>query len=66
MSSDRFDLAPLECCVRTALELGELSPGLEMQIEQWQSHCNLSERDRALLEILYGALADGCIRRVSA
>lgn len=54
----------LECCIRTALELGELSPGAQSCISQLVSGGNLSERDRALLSILQDAIEDGCIRQV--
>lgn len=66
MSSHRLDSDSLECCVRTALESGELSPGLELQVKHWETHCALSERDRTLLKILHGAIEEGCIRRVTA
>lgn len=54
----------LECCIRTALELGELSPGAQSCISQLVSDGNLSERDRALLSLLKDAIADGCIHQV--
>jgi hypothetical protein len=66
MRSHRFNVASLECCIRTALELGELSPGLELQIKHWETQCHLSEHDRTLLKILQGAIEEGCIRRISA
>ncbi len=56
----------LECYVRTALELGELSPGAQSCISQLVSDGNLSDRDRALLSILRDAIADGCIRQVTS
>lgn len=56
---------PLEACVRTALEIGELSPGLEAQIKHWATRQCISDHDRQLLEILQDALEDGCICRVS-
>lgn len=54
----------LESQVRTALDSGELSPGLEVQIRAWASRYTLSERDRTLLQILQDAIESGCIRRV--
>jgi hypothetical protein len=65
-SSNYLEFDPLEACVRTALELGELSPGLENQIKHWATRRQLSEYDRQLLEILQDAIEDGCICRVSA
>lgn len=65
-SSNCLEFDPLETCVRTALELGELSPGLETQIKHWASRRQLSERDRKLLMILQDAVEDGCICRVSS
>lgn len=65
-SSNYLEFDPLEACVRTALELGELSPGLEAQIKHWAVRKPLSERDLKLLDLLQDALEDGCICRVSA
>ena len=64
-SSNYLEFSPLEACVRTALEMGELSPGLEAQIKHWTTRKRLSDHDRQLLRILQDALKDGCICRVS-
>lgn len=65
-NSNYLEFNPLEACVRMALEIGELSPGLEAQIKDWTTRKRLSDHDRQLLEILQDALEDGCICRVSA
>jgi hypothetical protein len=54
----------LELCIRTALTLNELMPGTERYIQSVVQQTALSQRDRALLDLLYDALQDGCIRRV--
>ncbi|WAL62582.1 hypothetical protein [Thermocoleostomius sinensis] len=64
MSSSQSNVTSLECCIRTALELGELSPGLELQIKQWETQRHLSDYDRTLLTILREAIEEGCIRRI--
>lgn len=65
-NSNYLGFNPLETCVRTALELGELSPGLELQIKHWATRRPLSDHDQQVLKILQDALEDGCICRVSA
>jgi hypothetical protein len=54
----------LEFCIRSALELGELTPALETQINAWVAKGRLSVRDRTMLTILEDAIQEGCIRRV--
>lgn len=54
----------LEACIRTALELRELSPGLESHIRDWANRHPLSEQDQTLLQLLQDAIDAGCIRRV--
>jgi hypothetical protein len=54
----------LEFCIRAALELGELTPALDKQINEWIAKGRLSMRDRTMLNILQDAIQDGCIRRV--
>lgn len=54
----------LESHIRTALEIGELSPGLETTIRAWANRYILTERDQTLLQILQDAIESGCVRRV--
>jgi hypothetical protein len=54
----------LELCIRAALASNELMPGTERYIQSVAQQTDLSQRDRALLKLLYDALQDGCIRRV--
>jgi hypothetical protein len=55
----------LEACVRTALELGEITPFLQAQVDQIAAQPNLSDRHLTILRVLADAIEDGCIRRVS-
>lgn len=54
----------LELCIRAAFASSELMPGTERYIQSVAQETALSQRDRALLSLLYDALQDGCIRRV--
>lgn len=56
----------LEQCVKTILELGELSPGMEANIQAWLRKGALSDRDQRLLRILADAIADGLIERIQS
>jgi hypothetical protein len=59
-----FRTATLESSIRTALELGELSPGAEAQIQRLATASNLSRHDRCLLALLKDAVSEGYIRRI--
>jgi hypothetical protein len=63
VSQNRLNYDTLKTFIQTALELGELSPGMEAQIEYWIRQGSLSEREQELLKILHDALQEGCIRR---
>lgn len=60
---NRLKTDTLEVFIRTALELGELSPGMAVQVDSWIRRGNLSEREQKLLKILQDAIQDGQIRR---
>jgi hypothetical protein len=51
----------LEECIRTALELGELSSALKTRISDL-SEAGLTDREQVLLQILQDAIQDGCIQ----
>lgn len=51
----------LEDCIRTALEIGELPPVLNQQIQSL-TRGYLSEREQKLLQLLEDAIQDGCIQ----
>lgn len=53
----------LETCIRSALETGELLPGVESQLQKIQLDGNLTEKDCSLLDLLQDAIQSGCIRR---
>ena len=59
----RLDINLVESWIRTALELRELSPGMEAQIQAWVAQCKLSEHENRLLNVLFDALEAGYIRR---
>ncbi|NJR59150.1 MAG: hypothetical protein HC769_10035 [Cyanobacteria bacterium CRU_2_1] len=63
-SSDRTEIL-LESYIRTAVELGEITPAMEAQIKKFAERGNLSDRNQRLLQILHDALQDGCIQRVT-
>jgi hypothetical protein len=50
----------LEECIRTALELGELSSALKARISTL-SQAGVTDREQVLLQILQDAIQDGCI-----
>lgn len=54
----------LEVCIRTALLLGELSPGAAAQIAHYAETEPLSLHDKRLLSLLSDAIQSGSIRRV--
>jgi len=62
-SSDPM-LISIEACIRSALETGELLPGVESQIQKIQFSSELTEKDICLLQLLQDAIQSGCIRRL--
>jgi hypothetical protein len=57
-------LISIEACIRSALETGELLPGVESQIQKIQFSSELTEKDICLLQLLQDAIQSGCIRRL--
>jgi hypothetical protein len=55
----------IEQIIQTALDLGELSPGAEAQVQRQLLAGTIGERDRALIDLLQDALQSGYIRRVA-
>ncbi|GAB4229171.1 MAG: hypothetical protein Kow00121_58100 [Elainellaceae cyanobacterium] len=55
----------LEWCIKTVLELGELAPGMEANIQEWLNRNSLSDHEQKLLGILQDVLADGTIDRIT-
>lgn len=61
-----LDINLLESWIRSVLELRELSPGMEAQIQDWVAQCELSEHENRLLNVFFDALEAGYIRRAAS
>lgn len=65
LSPVSFSSVSIEQIIQTALDLGELSPGAEAQVQRQLLAGAIGERDRALIDLLQDALQSGYIRRVA-
>jgi hypothetical protein len=54
----------IEQVVRSAVELGELSPGAEAQVQRLMLSREMTVRDRSLVRLLHDAIEEGCVQRV--
>jgi hypothetical protein len=60
----RTAFGSIEQIVRLAIELGEISPGAERQVQSLLLNQELAERDRHLVGLLQDAMATGYVQRI--